>query len=98
MVVAVYNMTAQKSVALHRNGTETIFYGDSPLTEAYAASQAGDTLYISGGSFAFPTTLDKGLIIIGAGYHPDSTSVTQRTYLTYVGNIIIGDSASNLYM
>lgn len=98
LVVAVNNATAQKSVALHRNGTATIFYGDTPLTEAYDASQSGDTLYISGGSYPAPTTLDKGLIVIGAGYHPDSTSVTQKTYLTYAGNIIIGDNASNLYI
>lgn len=98
LVLAVLNSTAQKSVALHRDGDATIFYGDSPLAEAYAASQTGDTLYISGGVFVAPSTIDKGLVMFGAGYNPDSTSATQRTYLTYGGNIIIGDNATNLHM
>lgn len=97
-VVAVLNSTAQKSVALHSNGTTIIFYGDTPLTEAYNASQSGDTLYVSGGSFAAPATIDKGLVIIGAGYSTDSTAATQKTYLMYSGNITIGDNASNLYL
>jgi len=97
-VVAVSNSAAQKSVALHRNGTTTIFYGDTPLTEAYEASESGDTLYVSGGNFAAPDTINKGLVIIGAGYNTDSTAATQKTYLMLSGNITIGDDAGNLYM
>lgn len=97
-VIAVSSTSAQKSVALHSNGTTTVFYGDSPLTEAYNASLSGDTLYVSGGSFAAPDTINKGLVIIGAGYSIDSTTATQRTYLMYSGDITIGDNASNLYL
>lgn len=98
LVVAVAYTTAQKSVALHSNGTTTIFGGDTPLTEAYDASITGDTLYVSGGNFTPPLTIDKGLVIIGAGYHPESTAATQKTYLVYSNNITLGDNASNLYM
>jgi len=98
LVVAVSNSTAQKSVALHRNGNTTMFYGDTPLTEAYDASQSGDTLYVSGGSFAAPASINKGLVIIGAGYSTDSTAATQKTYLLHSSNITIGDNAGNLYL
>ncbi len=99
--VVIYS-TAQKSVALHSNGTTTIFGGNTPLTEAYDAAVTGDTLYVSGGNFVAPTTIDKGLVIIGAGYDIDSTAVTGRTYIysstINSGRIIIGSNASNLYM
>ncbi|HEY5688207.1 MAG TPA: hypothetical protein VIS27_07895 [Yeosuana sp.] len=95
---AVVYTTAQKSVALHSNGTTTIFGGDTPLVDAYEASITGDTLYVSGGNFTMPGTIDKGLVIIGAGYHPESTAATQKTYITNTSNIFLGDNASNLYM
>ena len=102
LLVAFSYSTAQKSVALHSNGTTTIFGGDTPLTEAYNAAVTGDTLYVSGGNFVSPTTIDKGLIIIGAGYDTDSTAVTGKTYFysstINSGRIVIGPNASNLYL
>ena len=102
LLVAISYTTAQKSVALHSNGTTTIFGGDTPLVEAYDASITGDTLYVSGGNFTMPTTIDKGLVIIGAGYDTDLTAVTGKTYIYSSpgnsGRIIIGSNASNLYM
>jgi len=102
LLFAVVYATAQKSVALHSNGTTTIFGGDTPLTEAYDAAVTGDTLYVSGGNFVGPTTIDKGLVIIGAGYNTDSTAVTGKTYIysstINSGRIVIGSNASNLYM
>ncbi|WNH13621.1 hypothetical protein [Thalassobellus suaedae] len=101
LFVVVYS-TAQKSVALHSDGTTTIFGGDAPLIDAYDASITGDTLYVSGGNFVAPTTIDKGLVIIGAGYDTDSTAVTGKTYIysstINSGRIVIGSNASNLYM
>lgn len=97
-VFVAYSVTAQKSVALHRNGTTTIFSGDTPLTDAYEASVTGDTLYVSGGNFAAPDTIDKGLIIFGAGYGVDSTAATQKTYLMYSDSLILGENTSNLYL
>ncbi|MEL0455545.1 hypothetical protein WJN01_04860 [Flavobacteriaceae bacterium SZ-1-7] len=102
LFVVVGYSTAQKSVALHSNGTTTIFGGDTPLTEAYDAAATGDTLYVSGGNFVSPTTIDKGLVIIGAGFDTDSTAVTGKTYIyssaVNSGRIEIGSNASNLYM
>src|SRR5210317_473345 len=102
MLVALVYATAQKSVALHSNGTTTIFGGDSPLIEAYDAAITGDTLYVSGGNFTAPTIIDKGLVIIGAGYDTDSTAVTGKTYIysstINAGRIEIGSNASNLYL
>jgi len=102
LLVAVTYTTAQKTVALNSNGTTTIFGGDSPLIDAYDASITGDTLYVSGGNFAAPTNIDKGLVIIGAGYDTDSTAVTGKTYIwsstINSGRIVIGSNASNLYM
>jgi len=102
LLFAVVYSTAQKSVALHSNGTTTIFGGDSPLTEAYDAAATGDTLYVSGGNFVAPTTIDKGLVIIGAGFDADSTAVTGKTYIysstVNSGRIVIGANASDLYM
>ena len=98
LLVAISYTTAQKSVALHSNGTTTIFGGDTPLTEAYDASLTGDTLYISGGNFTMPSTIDKGLVIIGAGYHQEATAATQKTYIINSQNITLGNNASNLYL
>lgn len=102
LLFGVSYTTAQKSVALHSNGTTTIFGGNSPLTDAYTAAVTGDTLYVSGGNFVAPETIDKGLVIIGAGFDTDSTAVTGKTYIysTSVnsGRIVIGSNASNLYM
>ena len=98
LLLAVVYSTAQKSVALHSNGTTTIFDGDTSLTEAYDASITGDTLYVSGGHFTAPATIDKGLVIIGAGYNLVSTAVTQKTYILNTSNINLGANASNLYL
>lgn len=102
LVVVFTSATAQKTVALHSNGAITVFGGNSPLTEAYTASVTGDTLYVSGGIFAAPDTINKGLVIIGAGYDTDSTAVTGKTFITSStinsGRIVLGSNASNLYM
>lgn len=102
LLFVVVDATAQKSVALHSNGTTTIFGGDSPLIDAYNAAVTGDILYVSGGNFVAPTTIDKGLVIIGAGFDTEATAVTGKTYIysstINSGRIIIGSNASNLYM
>jgi len=98
LVVVVSLTTAQKSVVLQSNSVTSIFVGDTPLTEAYEASKSGDTLYISGGNFTAPDTINKGLFIIGAGYSPDSAAITQKTYLMSASNIVLGDNCTNLYL
>lgn len=87
---------AQQKVALHSNGTTTIFGGANPFTDAYNASSSGDTIYLPGGNLPHPIAISKGLIIIGAGHYPDSTVATQKTVLT--GSITISQGADNLML
>ncbi len=87
---------AQQKVALHSNGTTTIFGGANPFSDAYNASVNGDTLYLPGGTIPYPTNINKSLVIIGAGHYPDSTVATGKTVLP--GNITISEDADNLML
>lgn len=70
---AQYNFVVQ-------NGTANVF---KTLDEAYSSASAGDTIYLPGGSFNFPSQVDKPLVWYGVGYHPDSTA---STYYTRINN------------
>lgn len=99
LVLCFCNVTfiyGQQKVALHSNGTTTIFGGANPFTDAYNASINGDTLYLPGGTIPYPTTINKSLVIIGAGHYPDSTIATGKTVLT--GNLAISEDADNLWI
>jgi len=85
---------AQRVVALHSATGVTVFSGVNPFVDAYTAALPGDTIYLSGGSFANPPLMDKRLLIFGAGYHPSATAVTNPTLLT--GAFNLGDNADNL--
>ena len=87
-------VSGQRVVALHASGGVTMFSGANPLIDAYNAASSGDTVYLSGGSFSAPQLIDKGLIIYGAGYHPDSTVATNPTLITGVFNL--GENADKL--
>lgn len=89
-------VNGQQKVALQSNGTSTIFSSSSPFVDAYNAASTGDTIYLPGGNIPFPTTLDKGLTIYGAGHYPDSTMATNSTVLN--GNISITANADNLHL
>ena len=67
---AQYNFIVQ-------NQTASAF---NTLSEAYANSVDGDTIYLPGGSFNLPA-IDKSLVWIGVGYHPDSTTATYATLI-----------------
>jgi hypothetical protein len=97
LFLACTTMQAQMvSVALHKaTGTE-IFTGVDPFKAAYAASVAGDTIYLSGGSFVAPTSFDKQLYIYGVGHFPDSTAATTPTSIT--GNFTLFENADNFYL
>ncbi len=87
---------AQQKVALHSNGTTTIFAGANPFTDAYNTAVDGDTLYLPGGTIPYPSPIDKGLVIIGAGHYPDSTLATGKTILT--GNLGVSQNADKLWL
>lgn len=65
------------------------------LAAAMTAAQAGDKLYLSGGTFSAvgPFVVDKPLHFIGAGIHPDSSSVTLPTTINITGG---GDAHFNI--
>jgi hypothetical protein len=86
----------QRVVALHSAGTVTMFDATSPLVAAYNASVTGDTIYLPGGAFTPPPVFDKGLVIIGAGVHPDSTTATFPTVIT--ANVNLGENADNIHI
>jgi hypothetical protein len=90
-----FTAKAQQRAALHNNGNTTIYSGVNPFVDAYNASIDGDTIYLSGGGFVSPSTLDKGLTIFGAGFHPDSTMATYPTFIT-TSNVYLGENADSL--
>lgn len=87
---------AQQVAALHAAAGETVFYGAQSFVDAYDQAVDGDTLYLSGGSFAPPALVDKGLLIFGSGYHPDYTTATLPTQISATFNM--GANADNLYL
>lgn len=96
LICSPATLFAQQKVALQSNGVTTIFGGANPFTDAYNAAASGDTLYLPGGNLPFPATIDKGLVIIGAGHYPDSTAATDKTLLT--GNLTISQNADKLHL
>jgi hypothetical protein len=93
MVAFAIVTNAQRVVALHSSNGTSVFSGVSPFVDAYNAAQPGDTIYLSGGSFANPPLIDKKLMIFGAGYNPNFTSATNPTLLT--GNFTLGENSDN---
>lgn len=89
-------LSAQQKVILHSNGTTTVFGGAKPFTDAYNASETGDTIYLPGGSLVYPASIAKGLVIYGAGHYPDSTLATGKTVMN--GDLSIGAGADNLHL
>lgn len=88
---------AQQRAALQSNGITTIFGDINPFVDAYNASVDGDTIYLSGGGYVSPTTIDKRLTIFGAGFHPDSTTATYPTFIS-TSPIYLGENADNLHL
>jgi hypothetical protein len=81
-------------IVLQGSGSPQVF---TDINAALTAAQPNDKLYFSGGAFSSAATviIDKPLHFIGAGIHPDSTSVTGVTTLTTsTGDIIITTPAS----
>lgn len=71
-------------IVVEGNGAPQVF---AQFADAVAAAQPNDKIYISGGTFTYPASLqiDKPLHVMGAGIHPDSTQVTGVTTLQQVG-------------
>lgn len=82
---------AQKNFIV-QNLTTSVF---STLQDAYDNCSAGDTLYLPGGSFNMPA-LEKTLVIIGVGYHPDSTSASLPTQI--INPVNLTGTCDNSYL
>ncbi|MCA1762357.1 MAG: hypothetical protein ABR574_11805 [Cryomorphaceae bacterium] len=65
--------------------------------DAIAAAESNDRIYLSGGAFQSneQITLEFPIHFIGAGIHPDSTTVTNATALTTANAIVITNGGSN---
>ena len=72
-------------IVLEGSGAPQVF---ASIYDAVAAAEPNDKLYFSGGVFLADSglTLTIPLHFIGAGIHPDSTSVTTATTLTTNGS------------
>jgi hypothetical protein len=95
VLLAIVTFSQQK-VALHHNGTTTIFGGSNPFNDAYTAAVSNDTIYLPGGSLPYPAVIDKSVTIFGAGHYPNVTVATNRTVLN--GNLTINENADNLHL
>jgi hypothetical protein len=80
--MAMYAQSQPITVALHHNGTSTMFYGNSAFSNANTAAVNGDTIYLPGNAQYAGVTVTAQLVIIGAGIHPDSTAATGQTIIT----------------
>ena len=90
-ILGLTTLSAQPNliIAVQNGGAPTIF---NNFTSAYSAAIAGDTIYLSGGTFtaSSPFILAKRVHIIGVGYRPDSTITTNYTYLSFDINYVTG--------
>jgi hypothetical protein len=96
LIGGVSTSFSQFRVALHHLGNTSIYAGNQPFVDAYNASTDGDTIYLPGAGLNVPATIDKRLVIIGAGIHLDSTLATTRTILN--SGFSIGPNADKLHL
>ena len=67
MVIGIQSMNAQLlTAALHHNGKVTI-YGSDQLSTAMNDAVAGDSLFLSGGSYPQKLTITRAISVIGTG-------------------------------
>ena len=93
--VAIGFANAQK-VALHSASGVQFFNSVTALQSAYTVAQAGDTIYLPGGSFTPPANFEKQLTIFGAGHYVDSALATGKTFIN--GNVQLRENADNFYI
>ncbi|MEM7373979.1 MAG: hypothetical protein AAF587_35635 [Bacteroidota bacterium] len=70
---------AQNVIAVQNGGSSQIA---TTLDSALALAQPGDTLFLSGGMFAPPSSpIDKTVHLVGVGHDPDSSQATGKTII-----------------
>jgi hypothetical protein len=90
-IAATSFVASAQKVALHSGGNVSIFTGTNALVNAYNQALNGDTIYLPGGGFTAPTSVNKKLYIYGTGHYPDSTQATGKTF--WNGNLNFGVDA-----
>lgn len=95
IIVFAITVNAQK-VALHTASGTQFFNGTSGFVNAYQAASAGDTIYLPGGGYTSPGTINKKLLVFGAGHYSDSTQVTSKTIVT--GSITLSEDADGFHI
>lgn len=91
-ISSMITANAQTAILEH-GGASAVYTGSNALVNAYNDAVEHDIIYLGGGTFT-ATELNKTLSIYGAGYHPDATGVTGKTYI--YSNLTIGASATSL--
>lgn len=91
VLIAAGQAFSQKTIAVQSNGTAT-FHTD--WASAWAATQAGDTIYLPGGTFTIGYfTIDKTVAIIGVGHDPTQTHDSLFSHLN--GTIHFAEGSDN---
>ncbi|MGD0710554.1 MAG: hypothetical protein ABR968_05175 [Bacteroidales bacterium] len=80
--LTIYVQAQRITVALHHNGSATMFYGNSAFANANTAAVNGDTIYLPGNAQYAGVTVTAKLVIIGAGINTDSTTATGLSLIT----------------
>lgn len=85
---------SQSAVTLQR-GEQAQFF--SSFTEALAAAQQGDVMYLPGGTFNIGNVIiNKKISIVGAGHYPSHTAATGITYLSGSVYLVSGADSTML--
>ena len=82
---------SQFVATLVHNGEVSTYYGFNAFVDAYTASDNGDIITLSSGTFK-STNISKGLTVRGAGFVDDSESQTNSTVVTGNFSINLADS------
>lgn len=98
ILFTTFSFAQMRIVALHSPTNGVQYFAESqsnfqPFLLAYAAAVDGDTIYVGGGNYDVPGTIDKKLTIYGAGHYPSATTETQLTLFN--NQITLGDNADN---
>lgn len=83
-----------QSVFVLQNGSRTFFY--TKMSDVTTNLQDGDTLYLPPKPIDGHLTFAKRVAIIGAGYHPDTATVTGITKIT--GNVTFAKASKGSSM
>lgn len=83
---------AQVTFIVENNSSTKTF---ATLQEAIDGAVDGDIVYLPGGSFPSPGTVNKSLTWIGTGHYPAGTTATGPTQIT--GSLTLTDNCDNSY-